>query len=1117
MPTLPVRFLVMMLMTLVLVSSASGQLPVGGIGGTVSDKSGAIVVAAAVTAANTDTGLSRSATTGQKGGYAIPQLPPGVYELGVEAEGFQNPRKRVVVQTGATTRVDVQLSVDILEQVVEAIDYLPELRYDWHGLDGVVSRFQIENLPLNGREFLQLSILEPGVMAAPRAGFFTRQFDVSVLGASPARTRYTMDGSPIHNPLVGGMPQNFSQEVVQEFQIQTVNFDLSTGLTGAGAVNVVTRSGGNDFHGSGFFLFRDHNLSAYPALGRDPTNPDPFFARRQWGLYVGGPIKKDCLFFFTNLEHNNQDGVFTIQPRSADFVKFGGIFPSPLDSTQVSARFDIRLSDKYMAFLRYSHDGNEGFAPPTGQGNLPSNWSSNSNWADQSVGSLSSAFRPNVINELRFAYWYWQSRNLRPDRSNCPGECIGLGMPEISILGSDFVAGNFALVPQGGDTRRYHLTDNVSWQKGRHQLRFGFEWQYERSAGFLAFVEPASMVLYSPEIVRLYNAEPRLPLEDRILLPDSFNTLDDVLQLPLVGFSVGFGDPTLPSTFRFDEARNDHLWRFYWQDTWRVLPRLTLNYGLSYFYHPDLANHDLSKPKYLEPLLGTEGLGATRRDRNNFGPLLGLAWNVSRDNRTVVRVGAGIYYELPLDALRVLERSTIGPQGTGRFVVNGSIIPNPIFGIPDVSLFEPLNFPNGPTNFRGSHVLQILPDIRSFLEEQLGDPSNTDLSVRNVEIFKQGAGIIARDFTTPYSDRQELSDLIAQMISELSAMHTRVRGGDNRKGQDQVGPASLGARLTRDASAGGYRVDHIYEVDPDYPEKRAPLARPEVNVAEGDLILQVNGVDTLSVSDIGVLLRNKSGRQVRLRVRDAVGEERDVIIKPITEGEERDRRYEEWEYTRRRMVDELGQGEIGYVHLRAMRSSDIAQWARMFYPVFDRKGLIIDVRHNRGGNIDSWILAKLLRRSWFYWKRRVGRPFWNMPYAFRGHMVVLCDERTASDGEAFAEGFKRLGLGKAIGTRTWGGEVWLSSRSFQLVDRGVATNGQVGVYSPEGEWLIEGYGVDPDIVVDNLPHATFNGDAQRTAQLKAAVEHLQRLIEEQPVDVPEHPQYPDKSFRNGAR
>ncbi len=355
------------------------------------------------------------------------------------------------------------------------------------------------------------------------------------------------------------------------------------------------------------------------------------------------------------------------------------------------------------------------------------------------------------------------------------------------------------------------------------------------------------------------------------------------------------------------------------------------------------------------------------------------------------------------------------------------------------------------------------------------------------------------------TDRAELSDLLAQMVSELSALHTFVRGGDNREGQDQIGIASLGAVLLRDNDAGGYRVEHIYQVDPDYPEKRAPLARPEVNVAEGDIILTVNGVPVLSEPDIGALLRNLAGKQTRIRVRSGQdAEERDVVVKPISQRAEADLRYEEWEYTRRQTVEQLGGGDIGYVHLRAMGSDDIEQWARLYYPVFNRQGLIIDVRHNRGGNIDSWILGKLLRKAWFYWQPRVGQPVWNMQYAFRGHMVVLCDDATASDGEAFAEGFKRLGLGKVIGTRTWGGEIWLSS-SNTLVDKGIATAAEMGVYGPERKWLIEGHGVDPDIVVDNLPHATFNGE---DAQLKAAVDHLQERLREEPVEVPEPPPYP---------
>jgi tricorn protease len=132
-----------------------------------------------------------------------------------------------------------------------------------------------------------------------------------------------------------------------------------------------------------------------------------------------------------------------------------------------------------------------------------------------------------------------------------------------------------------------------------------------------------------------------------------------------------------------------------------------------------------------------------------------------------------------------------------------------------------------------------------------------------------------------------------------------------------------------------------------------------------------------------------------------------------------------------------------------------------------------------------------------------------MQYAFRGHIVVLCDEQTASDGEAFSEGFKRLHLGTLIGTRTWGGEIWLSGSNRQ-VDNGVATAAEIGVYGPDGIWLIENHGVEPDQVVDNPPHATYEGD---DAQLSAAIDLLKQQIKDDPRPVPQHPPYPDKSFK----
>jgi tricorn protease len=349
--------------------------------------------------------------------------------------------------------------------------------------------------------------------------------------------------------------------------------------------------------------------------------------------------------------------------------------------------------------------------------------------------------------------------------------------------------------------------------------------------------------------------------------------------------------------------------------------------------------------------------------------------------------------------------------------------------------------------------------------------------------------------------RDELSDLIGRVVGELSALHTSVRGGDHRSGDDDVGVSSLGARLERDPEAGGYRIDYIYRSDPDYPDEMSPLMDPELGIGEEDVITAVNGVDVLSVWDIGTLLRNQI-RPVRLAIDPTNGGlPRDVMVTPVQN--ESGLRYSDWEYTRRLAVEEASGGQIGYLHLRAMGGGNITEFYRSFYPVFNRPGLIIDVRDNNGGNIDSFILEKLMRQAWMYWKERTGNPTWNMQYAFRGHMVVLVDQNTASDGEAFADGFRRLGLGEVIGMRTWGGEIWLGS-SNRLTDGGLARAPSMGVYGPEGEWLIEQIGVVPDIEVDNLPHATFNG---QDAQLEAAIRYLQEKIAEDPRPVPDPPPY----------
>lgn len=358
--------------------------------------------------------------------------------------------------------------------------------------------------------------------------------------------------------------------------------------------------------------------------------------------------------------------------------------------------------------------------------------------------------------------------------------------------------------------------------------------------------------------------------------------------------------------------------------------------------------------------------------------------------------------------------------------------------------------------------------------------------------------------------RNELSDLIGRFVGELSALHTSVRGGDQRSDDKNISVASLGGLFSRDEQNNGYKIDYIYKVDPDYPDEKSPLDDPYLDVDAGDVITHINGIDALSAVDIGELIRNEAGKQVRMTILQGKTS-KDIIIKPAAS--EYNLRYRDWEYGNRLEVEEKGNNEIGYLHLRAMGSNDISQFYRQFYPVFNKAGLIIDVRYNFGGNIDSFILEKLLRKAWMYWQSRSGEPTWNMPYAFRGHIVVLVNENTYSDGEAFADGFKKLGLGTTIGTRTWGGEIWLNS-SNKLSDNGLARAPMFGVYGDNGEWLIEGHGFEPDVEVDNLPHATFNGE---DAQLDAAIKHLQKLIKEDPREVPAHPAYPDKSFENNRK
>jgi tricorn protease len=274
----------------------------------------------------------------------------------------------------------------------------------------------------------------------------------------------------------------------------------------------------------------------------------------------------------------------------------------------------------------------------------------------------------------------------------------------------------------------------------------------------------------------------------------------------------------------------------------------------------------------------------------------------------------------------------------------------------------------------------------------------------------------------------------------------------------------------------------------------SPLAKPGVDAENGDLILDINRHPVASLADVSQLLRNQSDQQVLLTLSRA-GKQHQVIVYPVDLWQNRTFAWQDWAEQNQQQVRAQSHHQIGYIYLHAMIDKDVDDFVREFYANIDKQGLIIDVRNNQGGNVDSWILDKLMRRAWMFWKARHGSAYPNMQQAFRGHIAVLANQMTYSDGETFTAGVKALNLGPVIGMRTFGAGVWLDS-SNNLTDWGRARVAQYPQYSVDGQWLIEQRGVAPTIEVDNLPYETFMG---HDAQLQKAIDYLNDKIRTSPL------------------
>ncbi|HVF92183.1 MAG TPA: S41 family peptidase [Blastocatellia bacterium] len=360
------------------------------------------------------------------------------------------------------------------------------------------------------------------------------------------------------------------------------------------------------------------------------------------------------------------------------------------------------------------------------------------------------------------------------------------------------------------------------------------------------------------------------------------------------------------------------------------------------------------------------------------------------------------------------------------------------------------------------------------------------------------------------SHRSDLNYVISEMISELTVQHAYIEGGDFQN-PPRPRVALPGARFELDRQSGRFRISKIFEGQNEEDIYRSPLKEIGVNVSVGDYVLAINGEELKADDDPYRLLRNRADNPVALTVNrePTMTGARTVSFRPVTD--ESSLIYLDWVNSNRRKVSEMSNGRIGYIHVPDMGGPGIREFIKWYYPQLKKEGMVVDVRANGGGNVSRMLIERLRRRVLALNYSRTNDEAATYPDAvFLGPMAALLNENSSSDGDIFPAMFREAGLGPLIGKRSWGGVVGISNRG-QLIDGGSVSVPESGFANTKGEWIIEGYGVDPDIEVENDPRSVISG---RDPQLERAVSEIMKKINEKPVKLPAKPAGPIKTNSN---
>jgi hypothetical protein len=690
-------------------SSHAQQAATASLTGRVFDPNGAVVPGAQVTATQTATNLKRETTTNNEGLYVLAGLPPGEYELRIQANGFstKTSSSAISLQVGQSKTVDGTLEVGSLSGSVDLVGEIPLIDANTSAVDGVISKREVESLPLNGRNFLELALLIPGNSPAPNFDpTKTNTVVISSAGQLGRGGNVTIDGADDNDDVVGGAVQNISQEAVQEFQIATNRFSAQLGRSGSSVVNIVTKSGTNEFHGSGSFYFRNKSLQGLPATFDRSLGQTPPFDREQYAFAVGGPIKRDKAWVFGSFEYRNQNGAVLVGTRDLATRSIKrGFATAPLHDAFTTDRFDWQPANKDHLYGRYSLEREDDTAPSSlirAIGSASERQASR-NTTHSFLINYTRVLNPRVVNNFNFGFSHF-TNDIEPVTAGPQ-----LTFPSIQD-GASF------RVPQGTRQRRIQFSDTLSLIRGNHTLNFGGEIQRIRGDFDLRVFQQGRIEF----------------IED---FPDFDRNGDGKVDDNDLLFAVTLRSDHPTQPLLIPDASNTYLAGFV-QDDWRVRPQLTLNLGLRYELDTDVKN--ISRTSQLNPLILPFLHGKRGKDKNNFGPRVGFNFS-TKDGGTSIHGGYGIYYDRITLEIQSLERGLDG-RALPIDVRAGNI-----FFIPPQFLFDPVSgkFPPGAPTLANPFSGFLLPGAGA------GGINIIDNRMQNPMVQQMNVGIqrqFGRDF-----------------------------------------------------------------------------------------------------------------------------------------------------------------------------------------------------------------------------------------------------------------------------------------------------------------------------------------------------------------------------------